>query len=344
MTQLHIDHTTEFKNNKQAASLIKQTLSQLCEHTDVEYTDYAKIKTTNKKFLVTIIIHDITLTQQQMTDINVWLELNDRQLLIFTDSLTCQDRFGNIKIISHPALFGLNYLHVNPVCFQDIEHNHPSRLYNCFIHRADSVRQSWFYNLYTHNLLDQGYVSYLCYTLDNYSQKRKHELFENIHYQFKLNEIDTFDQAYNILKSQIPFQNFVENQKLHDKILDSKYSLVLDSYAVWDDANAWFISEKICRSLMLPSLHLIFAQQGTLHQLAQLGIEIDQPNLDVDNLPWIQRQQQLCDQLLQDTQHYDYPKLKQRALHNYHLFKNLYDHNIQRLYSEAIDLGHSQFC
>jgi hypothetical protein len=343
MTQTHIGTTSEFNNNKKIAALVKKTLLEYCINTNVEYTTISNIKNTRKSFLVTILIHDLIFPDSHLDSIDQWLGENNRKLLICTDNWVTKEKFANIQILFHPALVGLNYLHVDPTCYQDTQYNQPTKLYNCFIHRSESVRQSWLYFLHQRNLLDSGYVSYLCFSTNNFSKLHGLELYDYIHNNYQLNNLSHFEKAYQELRPQIPFQNFVENGTLQDKILDSRYSLVLDTYATDDDVNKWFISEKVYRALMLPSLHLIFVQTGTLAKLDTLGVKIDQSNLDFDHLEWIPKQQKILDILVQNSQIYDFNYLKDRALHNYYLIKSMFDLNIDQFYPQVIDLAQSQF-
>jgi hypothetical protein len=144
------------------------------------------------------------------------------------------------------------------------------------------------------------------------------------------------------MRSKVPFKNFKENFKLDDKIIDSKYSLVLDTFAVNDDCNSWYFSEKIARILMLPTCQLMFLQKGTLKKLSDLGIEIQKSNLDIDHLPWQERQQRLLEILCHDVEEYNFVKLKKIALHNKNQLQLFYQ-EIDQFYDQAIDLATTKF-
>lgn len=324
-----------------------QKLKCSCDQANVGLLDlenYENIACVEKKFWICIFARDLLVDLFTLDRINQFLVKHDKQLLICTDNIFTDNNFSNIKFFTHKTLIGINYLHVDLNRFALSTHHSVSKLYNCFINRGESTRQSWLYFLHYHNLLDKGYVSYNCYQTAEYSHLQGVELFDYIHYNYGLDKVRHFDQAYHALRPLIPFQNFTENHMLEDKIMDSKYSLVLDTYAVEDHSGFWFFSEKIWRALMLPNCHLLFAQKGALTQFANLGFEISKSNLEYDNLDWIPRQRQICQLLIDDADEYNFDFLKERALHNYHVLKNMYDSSIDQFCDQVIDLAQAKFC
>jgi len=335
-------------NESTMRSLITNLQSQ-CNQSRVEFVNFyqlspKRIASSKKKYFLSIVVHDLISNDHDFfKQLSLCLIENNKQLLLCTDNLCSRDNFPNIKIVCHPTLIGLNYLHVDIDCYNSLEDNQPKKLFNSFFHRTESNRQSWLYFLYHYNLIDQGYVSYLCSQLDDYSTLRGLNLYDYIHYNFKLGNVEHFEKAYHALRPQVPFQNFEENGILTDKILDSKYSLVVDTYAVDDHSNFRFISEKICRALMIPCCQLFFVQQNTLKILTDTGLEISQSNLDFDHLGWIQRQQRILEILTNDSDVYDFKYLKSRALHNYNVFKSMHTTNIDQFYNNMIDMAQTEF-
>jgi hypothetical protein len=239
-------------------------------------------------------------------DFDWWLDINGtceklgKRIWVVTDNLIDvppKYQFSNIRFFSFPELLGVTY---RPD-FQDIQPQETSRLYNCFMQRCESTRQSWFYFLWSNDILDKGYVSYLLYQLRNYSQLSGQDLFDYIHYQKGLHEVTDFDLAYQNLRDQVPFRNFQENNNLAVYILQSKYSVILETYAIDDDRGQWCFTEKSLRHLQLPCINLLFSQKHAASMLKKLQLEIDPVNFKFDHLDWIQRQQIILEILTKDT-------------------------------------------
>lgn len=252
-----------------------------------------------------------------------WQKINQvcaesgKALFIITDNILKFDDLEFVNFFSCPELLGITASSNVP-----INNTSPNKLYNCFIQRVDSVRQSWFYFLHHHDLLDQGYVSLLLKQLTSYSSLTGKDLFDHIHQRHALYQLPHFEQAYQSLKNQVPYCNFVEEYNLLPLIQDSKYSLVLETYAVDDDRNQWCFTEKLLRSLQSTSFVLPFCQKGSVAILKSLGFQF---NLDLDHLDqlsWHERQQQLLNFLINDTVDYDADMLYNTSLHNQQLLKS----------------------
>ena len=338
-----ISRTKEYQRTTQIFKLVANDLRQKCLKSDIGFVDsHDNISTNKKKYLLQVFTKDLISSTNYYKNLNQQLLESDKQLLICTDNIVEHANFSNIKFLCHRALIGIKHSHINPTRYEHLQDNNPSRLFNCFIQRTESVRQSWLYFLYHHNLLDRGYVSYLLFQLNNYSDLTGTKLYDYIHYHFQLDKLTHFHDAYLNLRTRVPFQNFKENFEINDKILDSKYSLVLDTNAIDDDWNAWFFSEKVARALMMPTCQLLFLQKGTLTKLSELGLAIHKSNLDIDLFPWQVRQQKLLEILCNDVEEYNFAKLKTTALYNYNLLQSFYQ-EIEQFYNEAIDLAKSKF-
>ena len=238
-------------------------------------------------------------------------------LLVVTDNILQFDNLEFVWFFSYPELLGVTASY----SIADLNTT-PTKLYNCFIQRVDSTRQSWFYFLQHYNLLNQGHVSFLLNQLEDYSKLSGKELFDYIHREYGLHQLSHFDQAYQSLRSQVPYCNFVESSNLIPLIQDSKYSLVLETYAVDDNRNQWCVTEKLLRALQFPNYVLPFSQRGTIAILKSLGIQF---NLDLDRLdqlPWQQRQQELLKFLINDQVEFDSELLYNNSLHNQQLLKS----------------------
>jgi hypothetical protein len=248
----------------------------------------------------------------------------NKKVYIVTRNIVDNWNLDNIKIVFVEEIFGLDYVF-------DIKYpQQPTKLYNCFIQRVDSVRQSWFYFLQHYKLLDKGYVSFLLYQLVNYSELEGIELYDFIHKKYKLGELKHFEHAYIQMRNKVPYKNFEENYNLAEYINESKYTVTLDTWATSDSHVAANYSEKVHRALQCPTNNLFFVQQNSLAKLHRLGFDIPEYMLEIDKHPWQKRQQMILDILVNDTIDYDAEILYNRAMHNRNKFKH---------YSDLVDNG-----
>ena len=254
-----------------------------------------------------------------LMDIDVKLGKSGKHLFYLTDNIvdtTKTSKYKNITVIVIIELFGMIS------CPEIKKPTKPSKLFNCFIQRVESVRQSWFYFLKHYDLLDKGFVSFLLTQRPDYTDKQGLELFDWIHTHYKLNQLPHFEQAYQALRPHVPYQNFEEISDLSGYTADSKYSLVLETFATEDDHVGYCYTEKIHRALQTPTVNLLFVQQHALSALEKLGFKIDSSMLAIDKLPWIERQQKILDILVNDLVSFDPDMLYNNALYNRDLIKN----------------------
>lgn len=175
----------------------------------------------------------------------------------------------------------------------DYVYTKPSRLFNCFINRVCTTRQSWFYQLVRRNLLNSGWVSYLLdYRNMPAGINNKQELSEYIFKQ--CNQI--FETEHNLMRNRVPFCNFQGD--LDQVIVDSCISLVIETYFDWPDTVAF--SEKTFRALQLPRPLILYTMPGSVEVLRKFGFDVWDDIVDhsYDSEPnQIQRQIQILDQL-----------------------------------------------
>lgn len=240
-----------------------------------------------------------------------------RTISVVTDNVLVESNFNSITFYSYPKLMGMTASYNDTV----LPNPSPTRLYNCFIQRTDSVRQSWFYYLYINGLLNQGYVSLLLTQMSFYSDLAGVELFKFIHTNFGLDQLPAFEQAYCDLLPIVPFKNFEEQENLLPLIMDSKYSLILETCAT-DEIGPWSFTEKSLRSLQYPTIPLLFGAKDSIKILKSLGfnfaIDIDY----IDGLTWQQRQQELLKILVDDSIDFDYQALYNQSMHNRELLQS----------------------
>lgn len=235
------------------------------------------------------------------------------------------------KVFSRPQLFSLTALSDSPV-----EPSDEFRLFNCFIHRTEAVRQSWFYFLYLRGLLDKGYVSYLLFQLNTNATGL--ELFDQIH-RDHLDQVPHFQTAHAHLRQHVPYCNFTNRDNLLSLINSTKYSLVLDTYAPDDDVGSFYISEKVTRALQSPTINLLFLQKGTICRLHESGLAVDRALLDIDDLTWIERQQKLLRILEDDGLTPTKTKVKDDANHNRHVLNDWVRQCLHRdFYTDIFDI------
>jgi hypothetical protein len=232
-------------------------------------------------------------------------------MFVLTDNFIGFEDLEFVKFYSDPtlhAIFG---------SYQDTltVNSSPTKLYNCFMQRADSVRQSWFYFLHHKGLLEKGYVSFLLYQLIGFSSLTGVELFDHIHHNYHLDQLPHFNQAYMELRGQLPYKNFPEVLDLAPYIQDSKYSLVLETFATDPATDHWLITEKAIRAICFPSIPLLFMQTRAVEKLQSIGFQIDHHH-SIDAVPWTQRQQMLLEILEQDSIDFDASAAYNRSMHN----------------------------
>lgn len=291
-----------------------------CDFISLEKYDFYKnsIVTSKHDRVISSLLFD------QIPNVDFWNELDSicqiqgKKIWVVTDNLIDKSvySFENIDILSYPQLLGIA---ARTDHLSDPSPS-PDRLYNCFMQRSDSVRQSWFYFLWIEGLLDDGYVSYLLYQLEDYSKLVGVDLFDFIHYNKNLDQLQHFTEAYRALRDKVPYRNFAENHNLITYIQNSKYSINLETYATNDDHYQWCFTEKVLRSLQSNTISLIFAQKHSIKILEELGLEIDKINHQWDSDDWVIRQRKILEVLKTDGVLFDAKSQKDRCQHNRKIF------------------------
>ncbi len=284
-----------------------------CKKNNINYTrDPNKITLQyNSNKIVQIWLCDLLPSMEYWHSKNKQLQQLGVTMFVFTDNFIDFEDLEFVKFYSDPTLHAIyGSYHSTAI----INHN-PSKLYNCFIQRVDSVRQSWFYFLHLKGLLKQGHVSFLLFQLADYSSLTGVELFDYIHYHYQLDQLPHFHQAYLELREKVPYRNFPELLDLTPTIQDSKYSLVLDTFAINSSTDRWTITEKAIRAMCFSSVPLLFLQTHAVKKLQSIGFQIDHHD-SIDVAPWQQRQQQLLEILEQDSIDFDASTEYNRSMHN----------------------------
>jgi hypothetical protein len=300
---------------------LHKKLSNFCQLNNLNCTFILSedlIQTSPNQKIVFIQITDLIPSLDVWQTYNQQCQQSGKQISVITDNIVPWQDLTCIKFFSYPQLMALTFV------FDDVlpDHNTPVKLYNCLVQRTESVRLSWFYFLHHLNLLDQGLVSYQFKSQTNYSDTLiGKDLLDFIHNKYELYNLPHFHDAYLNLRDQIPYKNFEEPPDQWDEsllLLQSKYSIVLESYAADDvtDDYAWCFTEKTLRKIQFPNIPLLFVQKNGIHQLQQLGLEFgDHLNL-LDRLDWQQRQQEILKIVVNNSIDYNYKDLYNQSLHN----------------------------
>lgn len=193
----------------------------------------------------------------------------------------------------------------------------PTKLFNCFMNRICTTRQSWFYQFVRKNLLWHGNVSFL---LDSRNLPRGKDLYEA---NFQGYEI--FEAEHNLMKDRVPFINFTGD--LDQTIIDSQFSVVIETYFDWPGTIAF--SEKVFRALQLPRPMMLYSMPGSVEVLKDYGFELFDDVVDhsYDQEPdQIKRQvmilDQLCDWRDKPFTSQQLLDFEERIKHNRHLLQD----------------------
>lgn len=269
-------------------------------------------------------LYDLILPWNRWQEYDVKCTATGKKIIVITDNYfdqnVVQEKFSNIRFYSRPKLLGITSFYHDMVWPE----SRPGKLYNCFIQRVDSVRQSWLYFLHNEQLIENGYLSFLLRQYDDYFENSipipQKELFKYIHYKYQLDKLPNFDKAYHELENKVPFRNFPEINDLLPTILDTKYSLVLETVATEDSRDCWSFTEKLMRSIQVPNITLFFAQKNSFSILTKLGFKLHPELSRFDHMPWQVRQREIIKILKKDSLSIDH-EIRQAALHNASLLK-----------------------
>jgi hypothetical protein len=166
------------------------------------------------------------------------------------------------------SLYGM---YAGDVSIEDIV---PTQNFNCFINRMDPIRQSWLYQLIRRDIFNQGYVSFNMDISRHILFKQcdatatPAEVFEDQFHQ----KLSIFEFEHNYIKDQVPYCNFDPGTELNQIIMQTKFSIVLETYA--DRNEIITFSEKIFRCLKLPRPWIMFAMKDAVKYLRNLGFDV----------------------------------------------------------------------
>jgi hypothetical protein len=141
------------------------------------------------------------------------------------------------------------------------------RDFNWFTKRNDPNRQFFFYDLYKHGWINDGYVSFLGHRISG--NKTCFSTFDKIHRDYYA---PFYHTEYQNIRTLLPYQNFHDTGNLCDIILQSKFSIVNETYI--DRADVICFSEKIFRVLQMPRPWLLLGTTESVGTLRDLGFYV----------------------------------------------------------------------
>jgi hypothetical protein len=189
--------------------------------------------------------------------------------------------------------FGI-YQHNTP-----IEVMTPIKNYNCLISRMDPIRQSWLYQLIRTGIFDQGYISFNMNTLVHFynhecaTDATPLEIFDQQYEKY----MKIFQSEHEFIRDKIPYRNFESTININQLIMQSKFSIVLETNC--DRNEVISFSEKIFRHLRLPRPWILFAMKDGVTYLRNIGFDVLDDIVDhsYDNCEsFIDRQTKLLEQ------------------------------------------------
>jgi hypothetical protein len=181
-------------------------------------------------------------------DVNIW---NDVNTVIITDNWPLQPVTGKLLSVL-PEFWSI--WHFDP----DYIDRPATQAYNCFMNRPRGDRSTVFYELIKRNILSLGIVSYNC-SLEEYEQ------------EFVRAELEDYSNQHMIGQQLIPYNTVESHGTLEQCIVDSKISLVLETYI--SDSHIVF-SEKLFRCLQLPRPWLLYCSPGSVDLLRTHGFDV----------------------------------------------------------------------
>jgi hypothetical protein len=144
--------------------------------------------------------------------------------------------------------------------------------FNCFLNRLDVIRQSWLYQLIRRNLFDHGYVSFNMnthYVEEKYKDFSAQQIFQA---QFEQYHSHVFAQEHKIAQTLVPYRNFDPLANLDHVIMQSKFSMVVETY--FNDNNVIQFTEKIVRVLRLPRPWVLLGPKNAVKYLRAWGFDV----------------------------------------------------------------------
>ena len=191
------------------------------------------------------------------------VDTNSTAKVIVTNSILSDRLTQKFNVVqTNDSFYGMYYVPYS------LEFGNPTWNYNCLINRMDPIRQSWFYQLVRRNILSQGLVSFnMDVSRHGTEQTDPMTIFCNQYQQY----LTIFESEHQQALSLVPYKNFQESGDMTEIVMDSKFSIVLETY--FDDNEIITYSEKIFRCLQLPRPWLLFGPRYAVKYLNNMGFD-----------------------------------------------------------------------
>ena len=272
------------------------------------------------------------------TEAIVHYSTQDKKPMFFTSNVFCnelKEQFDPYIFTCSPSIYSEYYKDYDLLIADQI----PTKDFCCFINRMDPSRQGWFYQLIRRKLLPDGFVSFNMETkrLIEFKDLAPEQVFEKQYQKY----MTIFESEHTIAKSIVPYRNFDKDADLDDVIMQSKFNIVLETYA--SNNNQIVFTEKIIRSLRLPRPWLLYGAQNAVALLREWGFDVLDDFVDHDRYDCldfdIDRQTVILD-MAQEMQNFDtekhWDRLKTASDHNLELLK-YWKKNMPNLLAQDIE-------
>jgi hypothetical protein len=267
-------------------------------------------------------------------DPDAWTESN----LVITDNIPLKPIQGKFVTVLP------EYWHISS--YTPVYENHqPTWPYNCFMNRISGDRSQVFYELIRRNLLNKGLVSFNCLLNGYLGEDSREKRQANYEWQYISADLQCYQQEHNQGRNLVPYNNILEYNGLESVIIDSKVTVILETYTSEDHIA---FSEKIFRSLQMPRPWLLSCSPYAVAHLKLYGFDVLDDIVDhsYDSiLSYNDRLQALLNQLeIQISNEYttvDYARFEQAAIHNQKLlqqFELAWPNKFQQIVKEIQEL------
>jgi len=212
-----------------------------------------------------------------------WWEGDSPQLenLIYNNKIPQWITVSHTVFPNHKKIIDPYYVQLHPGSYCNYYVNYQQQYqtnvttnnrFNCFLNRLDVIRQSWLYQLVRHDLFDHGYISFnmdIHHVKEEYKNLSAQQIFQA---QFEQYHSTVFAEEHKIVQQFVPYRNFDPAADLDDLIMQSKFSMVIETY--FDDNNVIQFTEKIVRVLRLPRPWILLGPKNAVKYLRSWGFDV----------------------------------------------------------------------
>jgi hypothetical protein len=224
-----------------------------------------------KKILKNISLKENNILVSFIDVANLTLFNNLSLTTVVTDQHIEQSSYPEKKILKLPNSIHGMYFIPEPFLNKEITLD-----FNLFINRANVNRQFWFYKIIELEWLQRGAVSYIgSSSRTNNPDLDSVQLLDHLHQEFFH---PNYSEIYSTARKLVPYQNFKDLGDLRNVMMQTKLSVVIETYHERTDAISF--SEKIFRALQVPRPWVLSGATGSVAQLRQLGFDVFDDYID----------------------------------------------------------------